>query len=1129
MMMKYWYLLLALPWMISSCGTGEIDSGVTHRDATQIKLFNTLYPEQTGIHFENRLTEGEEHNSINDIYFYNGSGVSVADFDNNGFQDIYFVSAQQGNALYLNQGGMKFKEVSAISGTADSLGFQTGVTTVDINSDGWMDIYLSVSGLHSTPEARRNRLYVNQGLNDQGIPLFVDEASRYNLDIDMFSTQAAFFDYDLDGDLDMVLANHHQGDYPFAQLETFLQTQADFTGERLYQNQEGRYVDVSDDAGLINNTLRCILGIAVSDVNNDRWPDFYVSNDFTGRDELYLNNGDGTFTPRIHQAFPHISYASMGNDLVDFNNDGWTDLFTLDMTAEDNFNIKASMGSMNELLYTTLLDLGEHAQYMYNTVQVNNGVSENQKVPHFSDIAQITGISNTDWSWSPLVFDMDHDGLKDLFVANGIKGDLINVDYLSFRNRMFVDYSEGKVDKNTYFTNILEQLPDRQKSDYFFRNQGEISFENMNDVWVDELLTCSNGTSYADLDNDGDLDIVINNSGGSSIIYENQASDLNLGNYLQFKLKGPEGNPMGIGSRIMVDQEEGTQMVEQYLTRGFQSSVSPVLHVGVGVTESVPEVEIIWPDGKSQRLKDIHTNQTLMLAYEEADQEFAHGTEQTRQFQDVTGELNLSHLHEENAFNDYERESLIPHRMSTLGPALAVGDVNGDGSDDFYVGGAIGSSGKLYLQSKEGFALAHPEPWSGDLRMEDMKAALFDAEGDGDLDLYVVSGGNEYDQGSPLLRDRLYVNDGTGRFEKSSDALPDIRESGSCVVPGDYDGDGDLDLFVGGRQKPGRYPEPVSSQLLRNESRDGKIQFTEVSGEVIPDLENLGMVTDALWRDLDGSGTLDLVITGEWMSIRIFSNSGSGFQNISESSGVSEDVGWWNCIQAADFDRDGDLDLVAGNLGLNYKYKASAENPFEVYAKDFDNSGTFDIVLGYYDCETLYPVRGRTCSSHQMPFIKQKFPSYNDFGAASLVDVYGQENLEAALHYKATNFATSYLENLGNGEFRFHTLPNLAQISSVNRILVSDVDHDGHLDLVMGGNLFGSEAETTRNDASIGLYLKGDGKGGFIPVPAVESGLYMGGDVKDIKQIQLGPQQSEGFVSAKNSGYLQIHRVIDDE
>ncbi len=1066
--MKNWYLLWLLTLIIVSCRNESDKKDPSGIDPSTIRLFEVLTPEQTGINFENRLTEDLAHNSVNDVYFYNGSGLSIADFNNDGLQDIYFVSAQQANALYLNQG------------------------------------------------------------NDQnGIPVFVDEASKYNLDIDMYSTQAAFFDYDLDGDLDMVLANHHQVDYSFAELPTLLQTESTETGERLYQNQDGKYVDVSAEAGLINNMLRCILGIAISDVNNDGWPDIFVSNDFTGKDELYMNNGNGTFTPGIHEAFAHISYASMGNDLADFNNDGWTDLFTLDMTAEDNFSIKASMGSMNELLFTTLVDLDQHQQYMFNTLQVNNGVSDENGVPLFSDIARITGISNTDWSWAPLVFDMDNDGLKDLYVANGIKGDLINVDYLTYRNRMFVDYKEEKLDEKEYFTNILDQLPDRKKNDYFFRNRGDITFEKMNEVWVEELLTCSNGTAYADLDNDGDLDIVVNNSGGPSFIYENQARKYNTGNYVQFNLQGPPGNPVGIGTRIIIKGENETQMLEQYLTRGFQSSVSPVLHFGMGDQAKLQEVMVIWPDGNSQVLTNVSTNRTIVVAYGDADRKYTYTAPLQLPFRDVTKEMGLVHLHKENVFNDYERESLLPHRMSTLGPALAVGDVDNDGLEDFYIGGAIGSSGKLFLQKEDGFTDSYPDPWSADLMFEDMKATFFDADADGDLDLYVVSGGNEYEQGSPKLQDRLYVNDGKGAFKKDTDALPEMTGSGSCVRACDYDGDGDLDLFVGGRQKPGMYPVPVSSHMLRNDSHNGTISFTDVTMEIAPVLNEIGMVTDAIWIDLQGSGSPDLVLVGEWMSIRILQNSGSGFRDITHESGLAEDVGWWNCIVAEDFDGDGDLDLVAGNLGLNYKYDASADKPFEVYAKDFDNSGTFDIVLGYYDSETLYPVRGRTCSSNQLPFIKQKFPTYNSFGEATLADVYGIESLETALNYRATNFASCYVENLGNGRFQLRPLANQAQISSVNSIITADIDHDGRLDLILGGNLYGSEAETPRNDASIGLFMKGDGNGGFKPVPAIESGLYMEGDVKGTSLIQLGKQGERAIVAAKNSDRLQIIKIID--
>jgi hypothetical protein len=621
------------------------------------------------------------------------------------------------------------------------------------------------------------------------------------------------------------------------------------------------------------------------------------------------------------------------------------------------------------------------------------------------------------------------------------------------------------------------------------------------------------------------MDIVVNNSESPSFIYKNKARENGSGNYLQFKFNGPKLNPLGIGAKIIIKQSDRTQMQEQYLTRGFQSSISPVMHFGLGSDEILPEIKIIWPDWKEQVILNVAVNQTITLSYNDADQKHDFSYTMPSLFTDVTKAMNLNHKHEENKFNDFARESLLPHKMSDLGPGMAVGDVNKDGLEDFYIGGAKGFSGILYLQTNNGFKSSGNGPWSEDSNCEDVKALFFDADNDGDPDLYVVSGSNEYEEGSPYLQDRLYLNDGSGNYKKSRAALPEIRESGSCVVPGDYDGDGDLDLFVGGRQKPGKYPLPASSHILRNDSRSGRVSFTDVTSTLAPQLNNIGMVTDAVFTDLNGDGKLDVVIVGEWMSVRMFINNSGKFREITEKAGLSEETGWWNCVTAADFDNDGDMDLIAGNLGLNSKYKASKKTPFEIYAKDFDNNGRLDIVLAYYNNDTLYPLRGLESSSNQLSFIKKKFPTYRSFGKATLADVYGTDNLKSALKYAANIFATCYFENMGDETFKVRPLCKLAQISSVNSIMAEDINSDGNLDLVLAGNLYGSEAETPRNDASIGLFLTGDGKGNFEPVPAMQCGLFISGDTREISSIHLGKNGNMGIIAAKNNELMQILRI----
>ena len=1092
-------------------------------------LFDILGPKKTGINFENTLKESMAMNGLFYEYYYNGGGLSVADFNNDGLQDVYFVSNLYPNRLYLNEGGLTFKDISKESGTAITKGFPTGVTTVDINFDGWMDIYVSISGKYSDPRIRKNQLFVNQGLNEKGVPFFKEESKQYNLDLKLCSTQAAFFDYDRDNDLDLFLINHYPDVYDYNFAEVLLKTKGGVTGDRLFENRDGKYIEVSEEAGLVTNRLSYGLGVGISDLNNDGWPDVFVSNDFSGKDKLYMNNRDGTFTERIDKTINHLSYASMGNDLADFNNDGWSDIFTLEMTAEDHYTAKTSLGFMNNKNnFQRLVDLGLHHQYMFNTLQLNNGVLESDQTPVFSDIAHLAGIPSTDWSWAPLLFDMDNDGDKDLLIANGIKRDFINYDYLNSVKEKYKEIKESRnLVKDELVSSVLSMMPTRKKNNYFFKNNGDLTFEKMNGVWVENTLTCSNGSAYADFDNDGDLDVILNNSDAPTFIYKNNARENGLGNYLQFKLKGPKKNPVGIGTKIIIKQSDQIQVQEQYLTRGFQSSISSVLHFGLGSDTNIAEIQIIWPDGNMQVIKNIETNQTITVSYKNADQKHFPVNAAQPLFSDLTEKMKLNHKHEENEFDDFDRENLLLHKMSDLGPALAVADVNNDGLEDFYIGGAKGYAGKLYIQTKGSFRVSKSQPWLADKNSEDVDAAFFDADGDGDLDLYVVSGSNEYPEGDQYLQDRLYLNMGINNFKKKKGVLPILTESGACVKACDYDGDGDMDLFVGGRQKPGEYPLPVSSHILRNESQQGIVKFIDVTSEVAPGLRDIGMVTDATWTDINGDGVSDLVIVGEWMSVRIFENDGKVFNDITQQTGLSRETGWWNCITPYDFDQDGDIDFVVGNLGLNSLIKANQEEPFEVFVKDFDNNGQQDLIFGYYYDKKLYPFHGLRTLSVQLPILRRKYQTFDSFGRSTLEDIFGKENLEAALNFKATNFTTCYIENIGNGSFKVKPLCNAAQISSVNGIIAKDVDKDGNVDLILAGNFYGFEVSITRNDASIGLFLKGNGEGEFIPVPYYESGLSIKGDVRHIWSIEVGLDRRPGIIAAKNDDFVQIIEMID--
>ena len=839
---------------------------------------------------------------------------------------------------------------------------------------------------------------------------------------------------------------------------------------------------------------------------------------------MYINNGDGTFTNDILNSLQQTSFFGMGVDAADFNNDGWVDIFQLDMNAADNFRSKANMSSMNPEVFYQSVALGLHHQYMQNSLQLNQG-NLNNPSPAFSNIARWSGVSSTDWSWGGLFADFDNDGWKDLYVTNGIRRDVNNKDFYNehraFFNKMENDPNYKNKEEEVKLLSYLEKMPSEKLANYLFQNQQDQGFKNRNTEWGLDEKTFSNGVVYSDLDNDGDLDLVVNNLEDTASIYRNNSLNTN---FIGFELAGKE-NQIPVGTRIHLKSSGKYQMQELNLSRGYLSSVSPRIHFGLGDTTSVEEVIVEWPDGNQNKLDNIQSNTYNKIAYNGISTMITSREEEqsnAKQFETVTQKDPFIHL--ENPYDDFKDEVLLPHKNSTLGPALAVGDLNNDGREDYIIGGAIAQAAGLYIQQENGIFQKVSVPiFEKDKFYEDLGIQIFDADNDGDQDIYIASGGNEFNEGSQGYEDRFYENKGKLIFERNLSAIPDTRISGLEVSLNDYDKDGDLDLFVGGRLSPKKYPYPSNSRILENQSSSGNIQFVDVTEKKNSALKNIGLVTTSKWVDIDGDSWEDLVIAGEWMSIRIFKNNeGKSFTEVTKDVYKAKQRGWWYDIEKGDFDNDGDMDLIVGNLGLNYKYHASVDKPFRVYLNDFDENATYDIVLSYKSDDTEYPVRGRQCSSEQMPAIKEKFKNYNSFASASLEEIYSDQMLEESLKYEISSFASVYLENK-DGKFIAKNLPYQAQLSNINAMVVKDIDNDGNLDIVLGGNMYNAEVETPRNDASYGLWLKGDGNNGFSAQLPRETGLVIRGDVRNIKAIRVGDESH--LLVAKNDQELQQIRV----
>ncbi len=1063
------------------------------------KLFSKLESTNTKVDFSNNLTETDALNYFKYTSIYMGGGVSIGDINNDGLLDVFFTGNQVSNKLYLNKGDFSFEDITEVAGISGDDRWYSGTTMVDINTDGYLDIYCAVSGIG---EHKKNQLFINNGNNT-----FTEKAEEYGLADNGNAVQATFFDYDNDGDLDAYIANYPRA-HPSTSNMVYKHRMQNVTSEesdKLYRNDNGKFVDVSEESGVKNYSFS--LGITASDINNDGWVDLYVSNDYSIPDFLYLNNQDGTFKEVIKKATSQTAFYGMGIDIADVNNDGFMDIFQVDMDSDDNRRQKANMSSMNPRLFYETLLYGFHYQYMHNCFQLNSGYAENG-IPKFSNISRLTGTSSTDWSWAPLLADFNNDGFKDLYVTNGTRREVNNKDF-------FNKIGDEKYD-NLSLLEKTKRIPSEKIDNFMFQNHNGLEFSKANEDWGIVHEGFSNGVAYGDLDNDGDLDLVINNIDEVATIFKNNASENN--NFIKIQLKGDKQNSFGFNTLVKVYSENQTQVQELTLTRGFQSSVAPELLFGLGKASKIDSIKVIWAAKNTEVVKNIKSNQTLVFSKKKAttiDQE--NYINEKRLFTS-NEEFSNQIKHTENDHDDFQTQVLLPHKMSTLGPAIAVADVNNDGLEDIYVGGSYGKKAKFFIQNETGFTAQENSSFKDGEFSEDSGALFTDIDNDGDQDLYVVSGGYEFPADSKRLKDRLYINNGKGDF-KSSNATPDIKISGSKAYEIDFNKDGKKDILVLGRQVPGNYPVPTSSFILENNTENATVKFSNVTEKVAPMLENLGMATSAVVIDFDKDGWEDIFIVGEWMGIKVLKNNKGQFEDVSESLGLSGTTGWWWSIASGDFDQDGDIDFIVGNNGLNYKYKATEDETFDIFMKDFDKNRKSDIVLSYYNKGKQYPVRGRQCSSEQIPGIKKKFKNYDEFSRATLIDVYGKKNLENSLHYQVKSFASIYLENK-DGKFIIKKLPMEAQLSSINQILTEDFDGDGFLDALVAGNLYNSEVETPRNDAGYGLLLKGNGKGDFKPVSVRESGFYTAGDVKDLQRIKIASKKY--IMSIKNNDYVQF-------